>query len=217
MKIAILPGDGIGPEIVARGASRCSTRCAATACRSRPKTRRSAARATTRPAIRCRRRRSRSRRRADAVLFGAVGGPHYDTLPRAMRPEQGILGMRKALGAVRQPAPGAALSRARRRSTLKPEVVAGPRHHDRARADRRHLFRRAARPPHERGRRARRLRHDALRASARSSASRASASRRRASASSRLCSVDKANVLDTSHPLARGRDRGRRRTIRTSR
>jgi 3-isopropylmalate dehydrogenase len=37
-------------------------------------------------------------RRADAVLFGAVGGPQYDTLPRAQRPEQGLLKLRKELG-----------------------------------------------------------------------------------------------------------------------
>ena len=35
---------------------------------------------------------------ADAVLFGAVGDPRYDTLPRAKRPEQAILGLRKELG-----------------------------------------------------------------------------------------------------------------------
>ena len=35
---------------------------------------------------------------ADAVLLGAVGGPKYDTLPRAMRPEQGLLRIRKELG-----------------------------------------------------------------------------------------------------------------------
>ncbi len=37
-------------------------------------------------------------RQADAVLLGAVGGPKYDTLPRAMRPEQGLLRIRKELG-----------------------------------------------------------------------------------------------------------------------
>src|SRR3974377_299137 len=33
--------------------------------------------------------------RADAILFGAVGGPHWDTLPRKVRPEQGILALRR--------------------------------------------------------------------------------------------------------------------------
>jgi len=37
-------------------------------------------------------------RAADAVLFGAVGGPKYDALPRPQRPEQGILRIRKELG-----------------------------------------------------------------------------------------------------------------------
>jgi 3-isopropylmalate dehydrogenase len=35
---------------------------------------------------------------ADAILFGAVGDWKYDTLDRALRPEQAILGLRKALG-----------------------------------------------------------------------------------------------------------------------
>ena len=37
-------------------------------------------------------------READAILFGAVGGWQYDQLPRAKRPEQAILGLRKHLG-----------------------------------------------------------------------------------------------------------------------
>src|SRR5450759_2669706 len=37
-------------------------------------------------------------RHADAVLCGAVGGPQYDALPREKRPEQGILRIRKELG-----------------------------------------------------------------------------------------------------------------------
>ena len=35
---------------------------------------------------------------ADAILFGAVGGWQYDRLPRAKRPEQALLGLRKELG-----------------------------------------------------------------------------------------------------------------------
>ncbi len=47
---------------------------------------------------------------ADAILFGAVGDWKYDSLERALRPEQAILGLRKHLAAVRQLPPGDLLS-----------------------------------------------------------------------------------------------------------
>jgi len=64
-------------------------------------------------------------RKADAVLFGAVGGPQYDTLPRAKRPEQGILGLRKALGLFANLRPAVLYPELAGASALKPEVVAG--------------------------------------------------------------------------------------------
>ena len=198
MKIAILPGDGIGPEIVREArkvldalrqdglpieTEEAPIGGAGYDAAGAPLPERDAgARASA----------------ADAVLLGAVGGPRYDALPRAMRPEQGILGIRKAL----------ALFANLRPALLYPELACGvdaearrrrrPRHRHRARADRRHLFRRAARPPHrQRAASARASTRCAMRR-ARSRASRGSASRRRASAQRRLSSVDKANVLDTS-------------------
>ncbi len=62
---------------------------------------------------------------ADAVLMGAVGGPRYDTLPRALRPEQGILGIRKALQLFANLRPAMLYPELAGSSTLKPEVVAG--------------------------------------------------------------------------------------------
>ena len=62
---------------------------------------------------------------ADAVLMGAVGGPRYDTLPRALRPEQGILGIRKALGLFANLRPAMLFPELADASTLKAEVVAG--------------------------------------------------------------------------------------------
>jgi isocitrate/isopropylmalate dehydrogenase len=53
---------------------------------------------TMRRAIRCLQALSTFAARADAVLFGAVGGPQYDTLPRAKRPEQGLLKLRRNWG-----------------------------------------------------------------------------------------------------------------------
>ena len=64
-------------------------------------------------------------RAADAVLLGAVGGPQYDTLPRAMRPEQGILGIRRELGLFANLRPALAYPELAGAATLKPEVIAG--------------------------------------------------------------------------------------------
>jgi len=59
------------------------------------------------------------------VLLGAVGGSRYDALPRELRPEQGILGMRKLLGLFANLRPALLYPELVAASTLKPEVVAG--------------------------------------------------------------------------------------------
>ena len=64
-------------------------------------------------------------RRADAVLFGAVGGPQYDVLDRALRPEQGLLRLRKELGLFANLRPAVLYPELAGASTLRPEVVAG--------------------------------------------------------------------------------------------
>ena len=62
---------------------------------------------------------------ADAVLFGAVGGPKYDTLPRDKRPEKAILGLRKACDFFANLRPATVFPELAGASTLKPEVVSG--------------------------------------------------------------------------------------------
>jgi 3-isopropylmalate dehydrogenase len=64
-------------------------------------------------------------RAADAILMGAVGGPKYDALPRAVRPEQGILGIRKDLGLFANLRPALAYEELAAASSFKPEVIAG--------------------------------------------------------------------------------------------
>ncbi len=64
-------------------------------------------------------------RKSDAVLFGAVGGPKYEALPRAMRPEQGLLRIRKELGLFANLRPAVLYPELASASTLKPEVVVG--------------------------------------------------------------------------------------------
>ncbi len=64
-------------------------------------------------------------RRSDAILFGAVGDFSLDTLPRELRPEQAILGLRKALNLFANFRPALVYPELVQASTLKPEVVSG--------------------------------------------------------------------------------------------
>jgi len=64
-------------------------------------------------------------RKADAVLLGAVGGPQYDNLDRPLRPERGLLAIRKDLGLFANLRPAVLFPELANASTLKPEVVAG--------------------------------------------------------------------------------------------
>lgn len=62
---------------------------------------------------------------ADAVLLAAVGGPQYDTLPREQRPERGLLAIRKEMQVFSNLRPAVVYPELVEASTLKPEVVAG--------------------------------------------------------------------------------------------
>ena len=65
-------------------------------------------------------------READAVLLGAVGGPKWDSLPIEIRPEKmALLGLRKGLGLFANLRPAILYSQLADASTLKPEVVSG--------------------------------------------------------------------------------------------
>ena len=64
-------------------------------------------------------------KRAKAVLFGAVGDWKYDKLPREHRPEQAILGLRKALGLFANLRPAILYPELANASSLKPEIVSG--------------------------------------------------------------------------------------------
>ena len=64
-------------------------------------------------------------KQADAVLFGAVGGPRYDALPRDKRPEKAILGLRKECDFFANLRPATVFPELADASTLKPEVVSG--------------------------------------------------------------------------------------------
>jgi 3-isopropylmalate dehydrogenase len=124
MKIALLPGDGIGPEIVAKSQlllERLRSEGLPIEMESAPIGGAGYdAAGEPLPAHTL-----ETARSADAILLGAVGGPRYDTLPRALRPEQGILAIRKALGLFANLRPALLYPELAPATALKPEVVAG--------------------------------------------------------------------------------------------
>jgi len=121
MKIAVLPGDGIGKEIVAetiRVLERLELNFefeeapvggAGYEASGHPLPERTLALA----------------RQADAILFGSVGDPRYDALESSKRPEQAILGLRKALSLFANLRPAQVYEELAAASALRPEVVAG--------------------------------------------------------------------------------------------
>ena len=62
---------------------------------------------------------------SDAVLLGAVGGPQWDSQPGSNRPEKGLLGIRKALGLYANLRPAVIFGPLRAASPLKPEIIGG--------------------------------------------------------------------------------------------
>ncbi len=82
---------------------------------------------------------------SDAVLLGAVGGPEFDSLPPALKPETGLLAIRKALGGFANLRPAIAYDVLAECSPLRPEVLKGADHSLRARVAGRSLFRPAPR------------------------------------------------------------------------
>ncbi|HEX7380784.1 MAG TPA: 3-isopropylmalate dehydrogenase [Nevskiaceae bacterium] len=123
-KILILPGDGVGPEVMAQAERVLELfrseglalewshgllgGCAVDAVgKPYPEQTRAAAKA------------------ADAVLLAAVGGPQYDDLPREQRPERGLLAIRKDLGLFANLRPALAFAELAGASSLRAELVAG--------------------------------------------------------------------------------------------
>ena len=121
MKICVLPGDGIGPEITAQ-AVRVIHALDLKAELHEALLGGAAVDAGGDPYPEATR---KAAREADAVLLGAVGGPKWDGLPREQRPERGLLGIRKDLGLFANLRPAILYPELANASTLKPEVVAG--------------------------------------------------------------------------------------------
>ncbi len=64
-------------------------------------------------------------KQADAILLGAVGGPQYENLPRELRPERGLLGLRSELGLFANLRPAILYPQLAEASSLKADVVSG--------------------------------------------------------------------------------------------
>lgn len=119
-KIAVLAGDGIGPEIIAQAVrvlealdldlefNEAKVGGAAYDAHGHP-----LPEATLNLA-----------KESDAILFGAVGDWKYDKLERSLRPEQAVLGLRKALGLFANLRPAILYKELANASSLKPEIVA---------------------------------------------------------------------------------------------
>jgi 3-isopropylmalate dehydrogenase len=124
VKIALLPGDGIGPEIVAEAAKLLErlrseglpieTETAPIGGAGYDAAGQPLPEATLKLA-----------QAADAAVMGAVGGPKYDALPRHLRPEQGLLAIRKSLGLFANLRPAQLHPELVAASALRPELVTG--------------------------------------------------------------------------------------------
>jgi len=121
MKIAVLPGDGIGREIVAQ-AVRVLQRLSLPLEMEEAPVGGAGVDAAGDPLPEAT---LGLARRADAILFGAIGGPQYDALPRDKRPERGLLRLRKELGLFANLRPATVFPELAQASSLKPELVAG--------------------------------------------------------------------------------------------
>ena len=120
-KICVLPGDGIGPEIMAE-AVRVLQALNLGFEMEEALLGGAAVDATGKPFPEAT---EKLAKEADAVLLAAVGGPKWDNLPREQRPERGLLGIRKGLGLFANLRPAILYPELANASTLKPEVVAG--------------------------------------------------------------------------------------------
>jgi 3-isopropylmalate dehydrogenase len=121
MKIAVLPGDGIGQEIVAQ-AVRVLRRLQLPLELQEAPVGGAGYDASGDPLPEATLALARA---ADAILFGAIGGPRYDALPRDKRPERGLLRLRKELGLFANLRPASVFPELAQASSLKAELVAG--------------------------------------------------------------------------------------------
>jgi 3-isopropylmalate dehydrogenase len=118
--IALLPGDGIGPEVITEARRVLDALAIDGLAFEEASVGGAAYKATGHPLPPAT---LDLARRADAILFGAVGDPDCDTLERCLRPEQAILGLRKELGLFANLRPATLFPELADASALRPEVA----------------------------------------------------------------------------------------------
>jgi len=124
-KIAVLPGDGIGKEIVAEAVKVMATLTSHFGLKADMEEAPIGGAGYDAAGHPLPESTLKLAKEADAVLLGAVGGPQYDPLPRELRPERGLLAIRMELGLFSNLRPALMYPQLVHASTLKPEVVSG--------------------------------------------------------------------------------------------
>lgn len=126
LKLAVLPGDGIGPEIMEQGLAVCQAVCDKFGHELEVEYAICGADAIDKVGDPFPEETYQACMRADAVLFASVGDPKYDNNPAAtVRPEQGLLAMRKRLGLYANIRPVTTFDCLVHKSPLKDELVRG--------------------------------------------------------------------------------------------
>lgn len=124
-KIAVIPGDGIGPEIVAEAVKVLEKSVEKHGYSLDFSYVQAGGNAIDQLGTPLPDETLETCKASDAVLLGAVGGPKWDQHPANLRPEQALLGLRKGLGLFSNLRPVVLFEGMEESSTLKPEVIAG--------------------------------------------------------------------------------------------
>jgi len=124
-KIAVLPGDGIGPEVMEQAVKVLEVIAEQEQVKFHYEYGRLGGCAIDEDGTPLPEATLEITRNADAILLGAVGGPKWDQNPNHLRPETGLLGLRKALGLYANLRPAQTYECMAKVSSLKEEVVAG--------------------------------------------------------------------------------------------
>ncbi|MEE2644305.1 MAG: 3-isopropylmalate dehydrogenase [Myxococcota bacterium] len=125
LSLLILPGDGIGPEVTEAARRVLEQAAARVGCRLKVEEGLIGGAAYDQEGHPVSEATLQRAQEADAVLLGAVGGPRYDTLPPAHRPERGLLALRAALGVYANLRPARCFPALLHNSPLKESLIAG--------------------------------------------------------------------------------------------
>ncbi len=123
MKIALIPGDGIGIEVIRETVKVLDVVTRQSGCSFEYREVLMGGRAIDETGVPLPQETIDVCKASDAVLLGAVGGPQWDTLPGHLRPEAGLLSLRKALEVFANLRPAVLFPQLKSASTLKEEVL----------------------------------------------------------------------------------------------